>query len=470
MPPRGSRRPRSDRCRRCLSGGAAAGAGVVACRSRQRTPRAGEGARLRAPGVATISSSATASAGSSFAQARCLVPNSRSRSSRPSVQPNQHPRGPVFRRRPFLEHFQPSRRHQVNQQRQIPKLDHRHLPDPPHPGHLPPDQRVQAAAQRSSSRSSPAPGPIRPQLPTRLAFSLRATISTSGNSGMEEVCRPREAGVGRVRERSQFAPPAGPSQGRPRKPYAVDLFHVHSTGSRQTPAQRTSRKGRAHAGAPDDPTHRTGRAIARRDRCSQRGGSRARRPAQRRHPRPQLRAAGDPGRRRPHGRLARALAPGGGHRRRGDRLLRRPLHGRDRLDPLAREDGADPRPRRRLLAGRLDRRRPAARLEGRASRRPGRHVRQHLGRGQGRDRLLLHLLQRGEGRRADLGRARRRHRDPLRPRHVARRLRRARDRPGRRTASGAAASTSGTASATSTPASGPTTSPGPGPSTPRPSS
>ena len=60
-----------------------------------------------------------------------------------------------------------------------------------------------------------------------------------------------------------------------------------------------------------------------------------------------------------------------------------------------------------------------------------RHVRQHLGRGEGRDRLLLHLLQRGQGRRAHLGRARPRDRDPLRPRHVARRLRRARDRPAR---------------------------------------
>ena len=29
------------------------------------------------------------------------------------------------------------------------------------------------------------------------------------------------------------------------------------------------------------------------------------------------------------------LAPGGGDRRRGDRLLRRSLHGRDGLDPLA---------------------------------------------------------------------------------------------------------------------------------------
>lgn len=45
----------------------------------------GGGGQASGPRPATISSSATASAGSSFAQARCLVPNSRSRSSRPSL-------------------------------------------------------------------------------------------------------------------------------------------------------------------------------------------------------------------------------------------------------------------------------------------------------------------------------------------------------------------------------------------------
>ena len=69
-------------------------------------------------------------------------------------------------------------------------------------------------------------------------------------------------------------------------------------------------------------------------------------------------------------RFARALARGRRHRRRGDRLLRRPLHGRDRDDPLAGQDRADPRPRRRLLARRLDHRRPAARVEGGATRAP----------------------------------------------------------------------------------------------------
>ena len=78
----------------------------------------------------------------------------------------------------------------------------------------------------------------------------------------------------------------------------------------------------------------------------------------------------------------------------GDRLLRRPLHGRDGEDPLAGQDRADPRPRRRLLARRLDHGRPAARLEGRAPRRGRRLLREHDRRGEGRVRLLLHVRQR----------------------------------------------------------------------------
>ena len=83
--------------------------------------------------------------------------------------------------------------------------------------------------------------------------------------------------------------------------------------------------------------------------------------AQRGDPRAQLPGARGPGRGRLRRRLARALAPGGGGRRRDDRLLRRALHGRDGLDPVPGEDRADPRPRRRLLAGGLDRRRAARR-------------------------------------------------------------------------------------------------------------
>ena len=59
------------------------------------------------------------------------------------------------------------------------------------------------------------------------------------------------------------------------------------------------------------------------------------------------------------------------------------------------EDRPAARPRRRLLAGRLDHRRPAAGVEGQVPRRDRRHVRQHHGRGEGGDRLLLHVGQRG---------------------------------------------------------------------------
>ena len=128
--------------------------------------------------------------------------------------------------------------------------------------------------------------------------------------------------------------------------------------------------------------------------------------AQRGDPGPQLPAARGPGQRRLRRRLARPLAAGGQGRRRRDRLLRRPLHGRDRVGAVPGSEGPDSRPGRRLLAGRLDHGRPATRLEGRAPGRDRRDVRQHLGRGQGRDRLLLHVGQRRARRRAHLQGAR----------------------------------------------------------------
>ena len=68
------------------------------------------------------------------------------------------------------------------------------------------------------------------------------------------------------------------------------------------------------------------------------------------------------------------------------------------------QDRPDPRPRRRLLARRVDHRRPAARLEGGAPGRRRRLVREHDRRGEGRDRLLLHVRQREGGHRGDPGR------------------------------------------------------------------
>ncbi len=130
--------------------------------------------------------------------------------------------------------------------------------------------------------------------------------------------------------------------------------------------------------------------------------SRARRRAQRRHPGPQLPGARGPGRRRPRRRLARPQPPA--------RPTLRPTSSpsaastswpRRRRSSRREKTRADPRSRRRLLARRLDHR-PTSCGRGRRKH-PGarrRHVRQHHGRGQGADRLLRDLLQRGQGRRA----------------------------------------------------------------------
>ncbi len=122
-----------------------------------------------------------------------------------------------------------------------------------------------------------------------------------------------------------------------------------------------------------------------------------------------------------------------------------------------REDRADPRPGRRLLAGGLDHRRAARGVEGRAPRGRGRDVRQHHRRGQGADRLLLHLLQRGRRRPPHL-------RDPRRrtPRSCSAPT--CSSAP-TSSASSAGGCTCGTASATSTPASARRTSPRPAPRT-----
>ncbi len=93
-----------------------------------------------------------------------------------------------------------------------------------------------------------------------------------------------------------------------------------------------------------------------------------------------------------------AGAGGGAHRRRCDRAGGRAFHGRDFQDPVAAKDGSDSRHRRRLLAGRFHHRRrcPAAAPE--VSRPAGGDLCEHLGRGEGRKRHLLHLRQcRGGG-------------------------------------------------------------------------
>ena len=118
-PPRGSRPPRSGRCRRSCAGRGAAGAGAGAGRGSRRATR--WTAPARPPGRASRPSRrpSRSPASSSFAQARCLVPNSRSRSSRPSAKRIEDPGALVAQRGALVEQLQPPRRHHVDEQSQL---------------------------------------------------------------------------------------------------------------------------------------------------------------------------------------------------------------------------------------------------------------------------------------------------------------------------------------------------------------
>ena len=122
-------------------------------------------------------------------------------------------------------------------------------------------------------------------------------------------------------------------------------------------------------------------------------------PAQRGHPGAQLPDAGNLPRRRRHRRrqpAARARSHQG--RCRHHRARRRALHGRDGKAAESGKDRADPRPRGRLFARGLDHRAGRAADAPALSRRARRHLCQHVGRGEGGIRHLLHLGQRAQGR------------------------------------------------------------------------
>ncbi len=120
--------------------------------------------------------------------------------------------------------------------------------------------------------------------------------------------------------------------------------------------------------------------------------------AQRRHPRAQLSDAGNLQlRRRFRRQLAAARARGHQDQGRHHRAGRRALHGRDLEVAEPRQGRADPGPARRLLARRFDYRRGRALAARALPRRAGRHLREHFRRREGRERHLLHLLQRRAG-------------------------------------------------------------------------
>ncbi len=84
-------------------------------------------------------------------------------------------------------------------------------------------------------------------------------------------------------------------------------------------------------------------------------------------------------------------------RRQHHRPVRRALHGRDLEAAQSRQDDPDPGHGSGLLARLVDHRRGRARHARGLSGRARRLLRQHIGRREGGDRHLLHLVQRGSG-------------------------------------------------------------------------
>ena len=156
---------------------------------------------------------------------------------------------------------------------------------------------------------------------------------------------------------------------------------------------------------------------ARRDQAPQGG-------AQRGHPRALLPEAGNPGPRRFRRRQPRPVAQGGGDRRRGHRLLRRALHGRDRENPEPGKDRHPARHGRRLQPRRQLPARPVRGVPRGASRPYRADLHQLLGGGEGALRHHRHQLVGRHHPQADPEGAE----DHLRPRPPPRRLSRAADR------------------------------------------
>ena len=165
--------------------------------------------------------------------------------------------------------------------------------------------------------------------------------------------------------------------------------------------------------------------------------------ARRRRARAQLPEPGDPGRRRPRRRLAGAVAHRGPHRRDAPSCSAACTSWPRPPRSSARTRRCSSRPRTRGARSPTPSTPSSCGLEGRAPGRGGRGLRQHLGRGEGRVRHLLHLLQRRRGRRVHPARAG----GALPARPVPRRARPPADRPRQPCRSGSASATCTPASA-----------------------
>ena len=192
-PPRGSRRPRSGRCRRSCAGRAAGDGAGGAGRSASANSSSGGAGQASGPSVATISSvgdvarpAAASPRRAAWSRTRAAAARGR-RSSRISTREARS-----LQRGALVEELQAARRHQVDEQGELAVGDPARansttgiFPIRRTPVDLAALERRERRVEASSARPSRAPAPIRPRRRASAGASRRAAISTSGSSGID---------------------------------------------------------------------------------------------------------------------------------------------------------------------------------------------------------------------------------------------------------------------------------------------
>ena len=154
---------------------------------RAASSSSGGAGQASGPRVATISSAGDLSGGQQLRPGALLGPELAQPQLAAVAEADKDPRAPVPQRGPLVEDLQPSRRHHVDEQRQlrpvaVAELDDRHLADPPDPVDRSSDDRVERrldALQRDHARRERGFDLRALQGPSM----RRTAISTSGSSG-----------------------------------------------------------------------------------------------------------------------------------------------------------------------------------------------------------------------------------------------------------------------------------------------